>query len=117
MSDTPEGGETSFWYVYLLHSERTGHTYKGIGKDPERRLRQHNGLRSGGAKRTRAGRPWTLRAAWGPYRDRSEASKKEAQLQKRSGLQSRMAWNPEERVKLGDLASIDDLGILRGCAT
>ena len=89
------------WFVYLLRSEKTGHTYKGITTDVRRRLRQHNGLLSGGARRTRAGRPWALAALWGPYEGRSEASKKEASLQRLRGSK-RLAWNPEDRCELED---------------
>lgn len=34
--------------------------YVGMSCDLGRRIRQHNGLISGGARRTRAGRPWTV---------------------------------------------------------
>ena len=45
------------WSCYLLVSE-TGGTYVGMTCDLDRRLRQHNGLLSGGAAAT-AGRRWT----------------------------------------------------------
>ena len=45
--------------VYLLHSPSTRRTYTGTTTDLARRLRQHNGTCAGGAKATRAGRPWT----------------------------------------------------------
>ncbi|MEC8392652.1 MAG: GIY-YIG nuclease family protein, partial [Actinomycetota bacterium] len=42
------------WNLYLLQHEHSGRTYLGITTDMERRLRQHNGLLSGGSKYTRA---------------------------------------------------------------
>jgi len=42
------------FYVYLLLST-TGKTYVGATVDPLRRLQQHNGQRSGGARATRGG--------------------------------------------------------------
>ena len=63
------------WTVYLLASESTGSTYVGVTTDAERRLAQHNGDAPGGAKSTRAGRPWSLRATWGPFDSRGEAQR------------------------------------------
>ena len=47
----------SRFLCYILLSE-TGSTYAGCTCDLARRLRQHNGELVGGAKYTRAGRPW-----------------------------------------------------------
>lgn len=44
-------GDTSF-YCYLLCTESGAQTYVGATTDPERRLRQHNGELSGGARAT-----------------------------------------------------------------
>jgi predicted GIY-YIG superfamily endonuclease len=38
-------------YCYLLYTD-AGHTYVGATVDPDRRLEQHNGQRSGGARAT-----------------------------------------------------------------
>ena len=46
--------------VYILISTVSNRTYVGYAKDPFKRLRQHNGEITGGAKRTRKGRPWQL---------------------------------------------------------
>jgi predicted GIY-YIG superfamily endonuclease len=48
------------WSVYLLQTCDTGsrRTYVGASLDVDRRLRQHNGLQSGGAKATH-GRQWS----------------------------------------------------------
>ena len=68
----------SNWYAYLLRSQAAPRTYVGVTTDPDRRLAQHNGERVGGARSTRAGRPWELAALRGPYADRSEAQRAEA---------------------------------------
>lgn len=39
------------FYCYLLYTDG-GHTYVGATTDPDRRLQQHNGERSGGARAT-----------------------------------------------------------------
>ena len=45
------------WFVYLLEETDGNRTYVGATLDVERRLKQHNGLLSGGARATR-GRVW-----------------------------------------------------------
>ncbi len=45
------------WFVYLLEDTQSNRTYVGATLDVERRLQQHNGLMSGGAKATK-GRTW-----------------------------------------------------------
>ncbi len=48
------------WFVYVLYSVRTGRLYTGITTDPARRLLEHNGVFTKGAKATRSGRPWQI---------------------------------------------------------
>ena len=50
-------------YCYLLESENPSAKkkyYFGYTVDPERRLRQHNAEITGGAKKTKRGRPWKM---------------------------------------------------------
>lgn len=58
------------WYVYCLECS-TGATYVGATVDPERRLRQHNGELTGGARATTskvaAGEVWSLVCYVGPF--------------------------------------------------
>jgi predicted GIY-YIG superfamily endonuclease len=49
-----------YYFVYMLRSTVTGHTYIGSTPDPKRRLRQHNGEIAGGARRTHVGQPWRI---------------------------------------------------------
>jgi predicted GIY-YIG superfamily endonuclease len=47
------------WYVYVIQSMKTGKTYVGMTVDDLiLRLRKHNGIIEGGAKSTRASRPF-----------------------------------------------------------
>lgn len=73
------------WYVYVLVSVAGRRTYVGISTDPERRLRQHNGERPGGARSTRAGRPWERARLHGPFETRGEALRIERALKRRRG--------------------------------
>lgn len=79
------------WHLYVLVSRDGDRTYVGISHDPERRLREHNGELPGGAKSTRAGRPWSLGASYGPYPDRGTAQSAEHALKKLRG-RARLAW-------------------------
>jgi predicted GIY-YIG superfamily endonuclease len=46
------------WYCYILKSSVSNRTYNGSTNNPIRRLRQHNGEITGGARRTKIDRPW-----------------------------------------------------------
>ncbi len=73
------------WVVYVLVSADGGRTYVGITNDLERRLAQHSGDQPGGAKSTRAGRPWSIGAVYGPYETRAEAQSIEYALKQKPG--------------------------------
>jgi len=52
------------FYCYLLYTD-AGHTYVGATVDPDRRLQQHNGEKSGGARATgmRVAQGWEWKRA------------------------------------------------------
>ena len=83
------------WQVYVLGSKRISRTYVGITLDVKERLAQHNGDRPGGAKTTRAGRPWKLLHTYGPFPDRGAAQSVEAQVKRLSG-EERLTWKASE---------------------
>lgn len=71
--------------VYLLCNEG-GRTYVGcVSENMTRRLRQHNGIISGGARQTARGRPWQLYCIIKGFRTRQEA------------LQFEYAWRRVQR--------------------
>lgn len=80
-----EGPRADAWWVYVLVSRVTSSTYVGSTRDAERRLRQHNGLESGGARRTRSGRPWLCARLHGPFDDRGAAQSVEARIKRARG--------------------------------
>ena len=84
------------WTVYVLQSTTLERTYVGVALDVAERSLQHNGERPGGAKATRAGRPWTVARTYGPYETRSEAQIAEARVKKLRGA-DRLTWCEEER--------------------
>ena len=71
---------TDTWCVYLLRC-RDGSLYAGVARDPERRLRQHNGELAGGARYTRGRRPVAL--VWiETFPDRAAAQRREAAIKR-----------------------------------
>lgn len=84
------------WWVYVLCSMRDASTYVGATEDAERRLRQHNGLERGGARRTTAGRPWLLARLHGPFATRGAAQSFEATLKRARGWRRLSAERQED---------------------
>lgn len=84
------------WFVYVLASARRTRTYVGVAKDVAKRVAQHNGEEPGGARSTRAGRPWSVGAVYGPYPDRGEAQRAEARVRELAGS-ARLAVEGEPR--------------------
>ncbi|MBP8810947.1 MAG: GIY-YIG nuclease family protein [Kofleriaceae bacterium] len=72
------------WFVYILCSAG-GRTYVGVTTDVARRVRQHNGELAGGARATRAHRPWQIGRVHGPVATRAAAQKLEAAVKRRRG--------------------------------
>jgi putative endonuclease len=72
------------WFVYVLVS-RAGRTYVGVTTDIDRRLRQHNGALPGGARATRAHRPWEVGRLEGPVRSRGRALSLEYRIKQSRG--------------------------------
>ncbi|CAI3794139.1 GIY-YIG nuclease family protein [Rheinheimera sp. MM224] len=66
------------WFVYMVRTA-TGALYTGISTDPTRRLRQHSGELTGGAKALKGKGPLQLAFTYG-MPCRSSASKLEYQL-------------------------------------
>lgn len=73
------------WFAYVLIAGARARTYVGVTTDVDRRLRQHNGELRGGARSTRAGRPWTVGVVRGPFATRGEAQVVEHALRKLRG--------------------------------
>jgi predicted GIY-YIG superfamily endonuclease len=93
------------WWVYVIQSESPrfkngkrlpGFFYVGSTTDPARRLRQHNGEIKGGGRYTAKHRPWSPRALYGPYEDRSEAFRAEMALKRGKRGEGRSRWSPDD---------------------
>lgn len=74
-----------FAYVLIAIAGPRPRTYVGVTTDVARRLRQHNGELRGGARSTRAGRPWRIGVVRGPFATRGEAQVVEHALRKLRG--------------------------------
>lgn len=75
------------WTVYILISKDDSRTYVGVCLEMVKRLAQHNGEIMGGAKSTRAGRPWRVLKKMENIGSRSEAQVLEAQIKALSRLE------------------------------
>lgn len=84
------------WTVYVLHSRTAARTYVGIALDLAARLAQHNGRARGGARATRAGRPWRVRKTYGPFATRAAAQRAEHAVKRLRGL-ARLRWQADAR--------------------
>jgi putative endonuclease len=69
------------WFVYILKSPTLPKLYTGVTPDLPLRLKKHNGEVSGGAKFTRAGRPWDMAYYEGPM-SQIEALRRERAIKK-----------------------------------
>ncbi len=79
----------------MLWSGALERSYVGIAVDVARRLRQHGGELVGGARTTRAGRPWRLVAWYGPFADRGGATRAERSVKALRGA-ARLGWARED---------------------
>ena len=78
-------------YCYLLRSQNSDHplrTYIGFTTNPRRRLRQHNGELTRGARRTMIGRPWEYVAIISGFQD------------KKSSMRFEWAWQHVDKSKV-----------------
>jgi predicted GIY-YIG superfamily endonuclease len=79
------------WYCYILRCVNENHknlTYNGYTTNLERRLKQHNGLISGGAKATR-GKKWEYYAIITGFKSSSNALSCEWRIKKPTGQKKR----------------------------
>ena len=101
----------SRFFVYVLRATGSRRTYVGATVDPERRLRQHNGLISGGARATRSGRPWRCVAVIGGLPSWSDALKLEWRLKRGSagGMRKRRkrGWGSDRCDQLCDVLTME----------
>lgn len=87
----------SCWYLYMVQTAN-GMLYTGISTDPQRRLRQHSGELTGGAKALRGKGPLSL-VYIQSLSDKSAAAKAEYQLKqlpRSAKLALAERYNPSE---------------------
>jgi putative endonuclease len=96
-STTATNATKTNWFVYLIRTAK-GQLYTGISTDPARRLRQHQGELTGGAKALRGKGPlqlvWQVQAP-----NRAVASQWEYQFKQLSKSQKELVlqqrWQPD----------------------
>ena len=83
------------WYCYILRCLNEQHknlTYNGSTNDPVRRLRQHMGYISGGAKATR-GKQWEIYALVTGFTDHNNCLSAEWRIKHTTGARKRPAMH------------------------
>jgi putative endonuclease len=103
------------WFVYMVRTA-TGALYTGISTDPERRLRQHSGALTGGAKALKGKGPLQLVFTFA-MPCRSSASKLEYQLKQWNKTQKELLLKQEVKQLnlLQQLSGESRIGLV--CAT
>lgn len=103
------------WFVYMVRTA-TGALYTGISTDPERRLRQHSGALTGGAKALKGKGPLQLVFTFA-MPCRSSASKLEYQLKQWNKAQKELLLKQEVKQLnlLQQLSGESRIGLV--CAT
>ena len=103
------------WFVYMVRTA-TGALYTGISTDPERRLRQHSGALTGGAKSLKGKGPLQLVFTFA-MPCRSSASKLEYQLKQWNKTQKELLLKQEVKQLnlLQQLSGESRIGLV--CAT
>ena len=83
------------YFVYVLHSLKTGCFYTGHTADLEQRIGQHN---RGISRSTRRGIPWEL-MHWEPFDSRAAAMQREKELKSGKGREEirRLLVNTQAR--------------------
>jgi predicted GIY-YIG superfamily endonuclease len=95
---------SSEWFCYILKSQDPLHpnlTYNGKTNDPKRRLRQHNGEISGGARATTRARPWEMYVLISGFKSEIDALRCEWRIKHptKSRKRPKMYCGVEGRVK------------------
>ncbi|PSS09960.1 Structure-specific endonuclease subunit slx1 like [Actinidia chinensis var. chinensis] len=97
-SSSKQSKSKNSWSVYLILSTNTPiKTYVGVTTNFSRRLKQHNGELKGGAKASRAGRPWVCACIIQGFTDRSAACEFESKWKNFSRKQPRKRKCDETR--------------------
>lgn len=86
------------WFVYILESSTGKKSYVGKTNDPKRRLRQHNGERSGGARYTRGGK-WKIKYLFYNIPDETTALQFECNLKARYRCKVLSALKKDAHIK------------------
>jgi predicted GIY-YIG superfamily endonuclease len=110
VTDTPQ------WHCYMLETCDGGRskTYVGATVNPDRRLRQHNGEISGGARAT-SGRKWRRRYLIGGFADERAALRFEWRWKYLTRHAPFDSWQERRAQALATLlAEVEGLEILEG---
>ena len=97
------------WFVYILENHRRNKSYVGKTNNPKRRLRQHNGEITGGARYTRGDR-WRMKFLFSNMEEEGTALRLERNMKSNYHCKFMNELGKSETIRLAIRMQMQELG-------